>query len=73
MREPPQNQQGCPTDRDHEAPNKEPVCHRARCRQAGVVKGLVVASDYALPESTLSLLAGLVGTLAAKGAKTEAA
>jgi hypothetical protein len=34
---------------------------------------LVVASDYALPESTLNLLAGLVVKLAAKGANTEAA
>jgi hypothetical protein len=73
MREPPQDMRGCPTDPDREAPSEQSVCGRAPCRQAGVENGLVVASNYALPESTLSLLAGLVGTLAAKGAKTEAA
>lgn len=73
MREPPQGTRTSPLNRDHEACATDSSCRRTGVRDAAVGHDLVVASDYALPESTLSLLAGLVVNLAAKGAKTEAA
>lgn len=73
MNEPSQRARTGPEDRQREIPPPETGCHRAACGAGAIRADLVVASDYALPEATLGLLASLVVEWAAKGAKQEAA
>ncbi len=74
MTEQPRGPRTSPHDGEHhQARQTEQTCCRKASGLAGINEELVVASDYVLPDATLSLLADLVVSLAVEGAKTEAA